>query len=95
MCATIKKLNLALPYCDARSGSDIFLVFRPPMTGLHFGDIIEFVPTVIEADQTARNVTTGEVFQIYLRERNLHDVRLPAAAGSARFPSPERFNDAA
>ena len=94
MRATIQKLNMALPYCDARSESDILFVFRPPRTGLHLGDIIEFDHTVIEADQTARNISTGEMFTIHLRERDIHDLQSPAVHGSSRFPSPERFNDA-
>ena len=94
MRATIQTLNMALPYCDARSDNDILFVFRPPATGLHLGDIIEFDHAVIEADQTARNLSTGEMCTIHLRERDIHDLRLPAAHGSSRFPSPERFNDA-
>jgi hypothetical protein len=94
MRATIQKLNMTLPYCDARSESDILFVFRPPATGLQLGDVIEFDHSIIEASQTARNVTTGGTFQIHLRERDIHDLRLPAAHGSSRFPSPGRFNDA-
>ena len=94
MRATIQTLNMALPYCDARSDNDILFVFRPPATGLHLGDIIEFDHAVIEADQTARNISTGEMFTIHLRERDIHDLRVPAAHGSSRVPSPERFNDA-
>lgn len=94
MRATIQKLNMTLPYCDARSASDILFVFRPPSAGLHLGDVIEFDHTVLEESQTARNVTTGEAFLIHLRERDIHDLRLAAAHGSSRFPSPERFNDA-
>ena len=30
MPATIQNLNMTLPYCDARSDSDIPFVFRPP-----------------------------------------------------------------
>jgi hypothetical protein len=93
MRATIQKLNMKLPYCDARSDSDILFVFRPPATGLHLGDVIEFNHAIIEASQTARNLTTGETFQIHLRERDIHDLRLSAAHGSSRFPSPQRFND--
>ena len=94
MRATIQKLNMELPYCDARSDSDILFVFRPPATGLHLSDVLEFDHTVIESDQTARNISTGETFTVHLRERDIHDLRLPAAHGSSRFPSPERFNDA-
>ena len=94
MRATIQKLNWALPYCDARTDNDILFVFPPTTTGLHLGDVIEFDHTILEADQSARNVSTGETFVIHLRDRNIHDLRLPAAHGSSRFPSPERFNDA-
>ena len=93
MHATIQKLNMTLPYCDARSESDILFVFRPPARGLHLGDIVEFDHTIIEAPQTARNLTTGETFPIHLRERDIHDLRLPAAHGSSRFPSMQRFNE--
>jgi hypothetical protein len=94
MRATIQKLNLALSYCDARSDNDILFAFRPPTTGLQLRDVIEFDHAIIEASQTARNITTGERFEIHPRERDIHYLRLPAAHGSSRFPSPERFNDA-
>lgn len=94
MRAIIQKINMTLPYCDARSGCDILFVFLPPATGLHLGDVVEFDHTVIESSQTARNITTGETFQIHLRERDIHDLRLPVAHGSSRFPSPERFDEA-
>ena len=93
MRATIQKLNMALSSCDARSDNDILFVFRPPATELHLGDVVEFDHAIIEASQTARNITTGERFETHLRERDIHDLRLPAAHGSSRFPSPERFND--
>ena len=87
MRATIQKLNMTLPYCDARSDSGILFVFRPPASGLHVGDVIEFDHTVIESPQAARNISTGQEFTIHLRERDIHDLRLPAAHGSSRFPS--------
>ncbi|MDL5048084.1 hypothetical protein QQ054_18880 [Oscillatoria amoena NRMC-F 0135] len=95
MHATIQKLNVTLSYCDARSASDILFVFRPPATGLHLGDIIEFDHTIINASQAARNLTTGGTFPIHLRTRDIHDLRLPAAHGSSRFPSAARFNEEA
>jgi hypothetical protein len=93
MRATIQKLNMHLPYCDAKTNSDILVVFRPPPSGLHIGDVIEFDPQVLEVPQTARNISTGAAFTMELRERDIHDLRLPAAHGSSRFPSPERFNE--
>jgi hypothetical protein len=94
MRATIQKLNMTLPSCEARSDNDILFAFRPPAAGLHVGDIIEFDHTTIEASQAARNITTGETFQLHLRERDIHDLRLPTEHGSSRFPTPERFNGA-
>ena len=91
MRATIRKLNLHLPYGEAQSGNDILFVFRPPPSGLHLGDIIEFDRQILEMPQVARNTTTGATFTIELRERDIHDLRLPAAHGSSRFPSAERF----
>ena len=91
MRATIQKLNMALPYCDARSDNEILFVFRPPVTGLHPGDVIEFDHHILEAPQMAQNISTGDTFTIHLREQDVHDLRLPAAHGSSRFPSPERF----
>lgn len=93
MRATVQKLNLMLPLCEARSDNDILFVFQPPASGLHLGDVIEFNHAVIEATQTARNITTGEIPQIHLRERDIHDLRLPATHGSSRVPSTKRFKD--
>ncbi len=93
MRATIQKLNMSLPYADAKSSSDILFVFRPPVSGLHLGDVIEFDHQVLERPQTVRNLSTGGSFEAQFRERDIHDLRLPAAHGSSRFPSPERFNE--
>ena len=92
MRATIQKLNTTLPLCDARTDNDILFVFRPPPSGLHIGDVIEFDHTLHDRAQTARNITSGQDFTIHLRKENIHDLRLPAAHGSSRFPSPQRFN---
>lgn len=93
MRATIQKLNMNLAYCEAKTSSDILFVFRPPPSGLHVGDVIEFDPEVLEVPQTAMNTNTGAAFTLELRERDIHDLRLPAAHGSSRFPSPGRFNE--
>ncbi len=93
MRATIQKLNMDLPYADAKSSSDILFVFRPPPSGLHVEDVIEFDPRILEAPQVARNISTGAAFTLEIRERDIHDLRVPAAHGSSRFPSAERFNE--
>jgi len=94
MRATIRILNLKLPYCDAQSSNEILFVFSPPTTGLHVGDLIEFDHKIRQAPQIAQNVSTGKAFTIHLQEMDIHDLRLPAAHGSNRFPSAERFDAA-
>jgi len=64
MHATIQKLNLHLPYCDAKTSSDILFVFRPTPSGLHVGDVIEFDPQILEAPQTAKNISTRAAFSL-------------------------------
>jgi hypothetical protein len=92
MRATIQKLNLNLPYCDAKTAHDILFVFQPPATGLlHIGDAIELNPHILDAPQTALHVSTGEKFTIEIRKNNVHDLKLPSGHGSSRFPSPERL----
>jgi hypothetical protein len=94
MRATIQKLNMSLPYCDARTAHDILFIFRPPTTGLlHVGDIIELDPDVLDAPQKALHVATGERFPIEIHKNDVHDLRLPSGHGTSRFPSPERLHD--
>jgi hypothetical protein len=94
MRATIQKLNMSLPYCDARTDHDILFVFRPPASGLlHVGDAIELDPRILGAPQTALHVPSGERFSIEIHSNDVHDLRLPAAHGASRFPSPERLYD--
>jgi hypothetical protein len=93
MRATIQKLNLELPYCEAKSSNDILFVFRPPSSGLHPGDVIEFDHQVLERPQTIQNISTGTAFTAEFREQDIHDLRLPAIHGSSRFPASGRFNE--
>lgn len=94
MRATIQKLNMGLPYCDARTANDILFVFRPPASGLlHVGDIIELDPHILDAPQTAFHMPTGENFSIEIHKHDVHDLRLPSGHGKSRFPTPERLHD--
>lgn len=92
MRATIQKLNMRLPYCDARTAHDILFIFRPPASSLlHVGDVIEFDPHILDAPQTALHVPSGENFSIELHKHDVHDLRLSAGHGASRFPTPERL----
>jgi hypothetical protein len=78
--------------CSAQSSNDILFVFPPPLTGLRLGDVVEFDHRIVEAQQLARNVTTGDTFALQLRKQDIHDLRLPATHSSSRLPSEERFH---
>jgi hypothetical protein len=80
---------MTLPTCDATSRNDILFAFRPPASGLHIGDVIEFDPHIQDAPQTALNATTGAAFTLEIRSNDVHDIRLPAFHGSLRTPSRE------
>jgi hypothetical protein len=93
--ATIQKLNLSLPYCDARTANDILFVFQPPTTRLlHIGDVIEFDAHILDAPQKALHIPSGEKFTIEIHRNDVHDLRLPSGHGTSRFPSPERLCEA-
>jgi hypothetical protein len=92
MRAVIQKLNLNLPYCDAKTAHDILFVFRPPTKELvHVGDIIELDAHTLDAPQEILNVSTGEKFAIEIHKNDVHDLRLPSGHGKSRFPSRERL----
>ena len=92
MNATIQKINMSLPYCDARTEHDILFVFRPPASNLlHVGDQIELDPHIIGESQLAIHIPTGEKFALELKKNNIHDLRLSAGHGTSRFPTPERL----
>lgn len=92
MRATVQKLNVSLPYRDARTDHDILFVLRPPVSALlQVGDVIEFDPELFDAPQPALHVPSGRRFSIELHKHDVHDLRLPAAHGSSRFPSREKL----
>jgi len=92
MRATIQKLNMALLYCEAASNNDILFVFQPSSAGLHIGDVIEFDPHALEAQQTALNLTTETAFTLQIRKNDVHDLRLSAIHSSSHFPSLDRLS---
>jgi hypothetical protein len=92
MRAVIQKLDLNLPYCDAKSAQEILFVFRPPSKELlHVGDIIELDALALDASQEILNVSTGEKFAVKIYKNDVHDLRLPSGHGKSRFPSRERL----
>ena len=91
MRATVQKLNLTLPYCDAKTATDILVVFRPPASPLlHVGDVLDVDLLQLDTQQTIRNVSRGSSFSAVIHSHDIHDLRLPGGHGTSRLPSVER-----
>jgi len=94
MQATIQKLNLSLPYCDAKTATDILVVFRPPTTPpLQLGDIIDVDLFQLDAEQMIYNVSRGFSFRAIIKSNDIHDLRMPGGHGTSRFPTVERRSE--
>ena len=94
MRAIVVKTNDGLGNVEARTDSDLLIVFRCP-TGavLLTDDELEFPSLRLDATVRAVNRTRGQAFEVFLAESDVHDLRLPSAHGSSRTPSPARLNE--
>ena len=45
---------------------------------------------VVDMEQVATNLTTGEKFKLRIPERDIHDTQLPSGHGLSRFPAVAR-----
>ena len=60
MRAIVQKLNPSLPYCDAKTATDILVVFRPPTApALRVGDVLDVDLFQLDSQQTVYNVSRG------------------------------------
>ena len=91
MKAKVVKLNLYLPSCEARTGNDIIIAFRPPVDGsIRLSDELEFDLERVDAEQDVMNFRTGQTIRLEVKKQNVHDVRLPGGHGTSRFPALDR-----
>jgi hypothetical protein len=91
MKASVVKLNLYLPLCEARTRNDSVIAFRPPVDGsISLSDELEFDLEDLDVEQDVLNLRTGETVRLKVEKQNVHDVRLPGGHGTSRFPSLER-----
>lgn len=94
MHATVQKLNRSLPYCDAKTGTDILVVFRPPASPeVHVGDVLDVDLFQLDCEQTIHNVTRGFSFAAIIKSNDIHDLRMSGGHGTSRFPSVERRSE--
>ena len=94
MHATVKKINQMLHYCDAMSDEHVLVIFRPPASGLHVGDIIEFDEETLGEPQNAVNLTMGNSFSLELYPHNLRPLRLTSMEKPVTPSVPEPMNAA-
>jgi len=91
MRAIVQKVNLSLPYCDAKTANDILLGFKPPLDAPpRVGDILDVDLLTLDQEQTITNVSQDQEYRIAIKSIDLHDLRLTASHGASRFPSVER-----
>jgi hypothetical protein len=91
MKATVVKLNLYLPSCEARTRNEIIIAFRPPVDGpIRLSDELEFDLERIDAEQDVINFRTGQTIRLKVERQNVHDVKLPGGHGTSRFPALDR-----
>jgi hypothetical protein len=88
MKATVVKLNLYLPSCEARTRNEIIIAFRPPVDGsIRLSDELEFDLERIDTEQDVINFRTGQTIRVKVEKQNVHDVKLPGGHGTSRFPA--------
>jgi hypothetical protein len=88
MKATVVKLNLHLPTAQAATSNDIAIEFHPPVDGsISLSDELELDLEVLDAEQGALNLTTGQRVRLNIKKHDVHDLRLPGGHGTSRFPS--------
>jgi hypothetical protein len=94
MHANVQKLNPSLPYCDAKTATDILVVFHPPASpSLHIGDVLEVDLFRLDCEQTVHNVSRGFSFPAVVKSNNVHDLKMRGGHGTSRFPSVERRSE--
>ena len=94
MHATIQQLNPKLPYCDAKTATDILIVFCPPTSpALRLGDLIDVDLFQLDCEQTVHNVSRGFSFPTVIKSNNIHDLRMSGGHGTSRFPTVERRSE--
>jgi hypothetical protein len=91
MKATVVKLNLYLPSCEALTGNEIIIAFRPPVDGsIRLSDELDFDLERVDTEQDIVNLRTGQAIRVKVEKQNVHDVKLPGGHGTSRFPALDR-----
>ena len=93
--ASVQRTHSKPRVCEARTVNDLLVVFVvPPDGAVRLGDKLEFGGLKLNADVLVKNLSLGKSFSVYIREDDIHDLRLPAKHGGSRQPSQERLGAA-
>lgn len=91
MKATVQRVNLSAPYCEATTSNDLIFSFIPESDNPpRVGDVLKIDLMILEKSQKVMNLTQETEYLIRLRAEDIHDLRLPASHGTSRFPAVDR-----
>ena len=72
---------------NAVTGNDILVVFRAPPGSFSLSDELELDLTRLDVEQDVVNLMTGKTLRLKIASPDVHDLRLPSAHSTSRFPS--------
>jgi hypothetical protein len=73
---------------QAVSDNGIVVQFPEPLgMSFHLQEVLSVDLELVDVEQKVTNISTGAAFPLVIPRRDVHDVRLPMAHGSSRFPS--------
>jgi len=89
MKATIQRLRSG--YCEAKTTTDILVVFTPPTSlKLQLGDVLDVDLLKLDSPQSIQIDSSGCSFEVVIKSINVHDLRMYGGHGTSRTPSIER-----
>jgi hypothetical protein len=91
MKATVAKFNRYLPMAQAVTKNSIAVAFKPPLDGsIALSHELDLDLEKLDVEQAVTNLTTGQTLHLRIASHDVHDLRLPLAHGTSRFPSVDR-----
>ena len=92
---TVVKFSKGLRTCSAQTANEILVVFSmPPELAVSVGDKLVVPEFRMDAEVELLHERAGASFRVFIRSQDVHDLRLPAAHGTSRTPSPDRIDAA-
>lgn len=90
--AIVQKTRVQAQVSEAITTNRLLVVFQVPVDGtVRLGDRLRFDGLTLNAEVPVENLSTGQVFAVFIRDDNVHDLNIPVKHGGLRTPSPERL----